>query len=372
MKTTFFIPYLTDGGVTRSTYNLARCFVAKGHQVEFLCVKLAGDMALSIQNQSEINVTVLNARRALFALPRLKRHFERAKPDVVISAQHYANIISVWARMLSRHKPKLIATERVHIHSDLSQLPVWKMRVLNWLVRRFYKRADHIVVNSKSGARALRDFIDDRAGKVKTIYNCVDFENIRQLAQADLRHPFLNKSAPLIVSVGRLERQKGFDILLQAFAKLRRRLKANLIIVGDGELTGELRALTAKLGLNDCVSLPGFDVNPYRYMKNADLFVCSSRYEGFGNVLPEAQACDTLVASTDCPVGPNEILMDGAAGLLAASADADSLERTIWDALNLPPDRAAAIIGVARDNLSRFGRDEICDSYTRLMTDEER
>nr|WP_241878977.1 glycosyltransferase [Psychrobacter sp. PraFG1]UNK05619.1 glycosyltransferase [Psychrobacter sp. PraFG1] len=138
----------------------------------------------------------------------------------------------------------------------------------------------------------------------------------------------------MVLAVGRLTHQKDFATLIHAFKKVLKNKACNLIILGEGELRCELEKLIKDLNLQDNVQLPGFVNNPYAWMSKADLFVLSSIYEGFGNVLVEAMACGTPVVSTDCPSGPSEILENGRWGSLVPTNDPDSLAEAILKALN--------------------------------------
>jgi glycosyltransferase involved in cell wall biosynthesis len=166
---------------------------------------------------------------------------------------------------------------------------------------------------------------------------------------------------PVILAVGRLTLQKDFPTLIRAFARLRARRSARLVILGEGELRDELEALVAELGLTADVALPGFVDNPFSWMRGSALFVLSSAWEGFGNVLVEAMACGTPVVSTDCPSGPAEILENGKWGRLAAVGDAEALARAIAEALDdpNPPD--------VRARAAFFSVERSVDAYLAIL-----
>ena len=173
----------------------------------------------------------------------------------------------------------------------------------------------------KAGAEKL---IPGLKGRIATVYIPIDIEQIRKLGNADL--PEVVNRPPYLLAVGRLMPQKGFDILLHAYALARRHgLEQQLVIVGEGPQRKILEALIKELKLDDHVLLAGFQENPYVWMKNASLFVSSSRYEGFCRVLAEAQAVGTAVVSTDCPDGPAEVLEGGASGILVQNENPQAL-----------------------------------------------
>ena len=125
--------------------------------------------------------------------------------------------------------------------------------------------------------------------------------------------------------MGTLKEQKDHRTLIRAFARLSRDFNAKLTILGEGPLRAGLESLIAELGLQSRVSMPGFVVDPYPWLRSADLFVLSSQYEGFGNVIVEALECGVPVVSTDCPSGPAEILENGRYGRLVPVDDVVAL-----------------------------------------------
>jgi glycosyltransferase involved in cell wall biosynthesis len=171
--------------------------------------------------------------------------------------------------------------------------------------------------------------------KVQQIYNPLPLAWIRQHAQVPVQHPwFAAGQPPVILGVGRLERAKDFATLIRAFAKVRAEQEARLMILGEGSMRLQLEMLVRQLGLSECVALPGFDPNPFRYMARAKVFAMSSIYEGFPNVLVQALACGCPVVSTDCPSGPSEILNSGAYGYLVPVGDVDALAASILKTLH--------------------------------------
>ena len=147
--------------------------------------------------------------------------------------------------------------------------------------------------------------------------------------------------------MGRLVPQKDFPSLLRAFGRLAERSDARLMILGEGEERPALEAWIEEHGLSDRVALPGFLANPLPAVRKASVFVMSSRFEGFGNVLVEALAVGTPVVSTDCPHGPAEILDGGAYGRLVPVGDDDALADAILASIADPDDA---------DRLIRRGR----------------
>ena len=171
--------------------------------------------------------------------------------------------------------------------------------------------------------------------KIHTIHNSVVTADLERLASQDTGIAwFSSNDVPVILAVGRLAPQKDFLTLLQAFALLRARVRARLVILGEGVGRQRLEKRVAELGLSGHVLMPGFHPNPYACMARARVFVLSSAYEGFPNVLVEALACGANIVATDCRSGPAEILDNGRFGRLVPVGDASSMAHALEDALN--------------------------------------
>ena len=144
---------------------------------------------------------------------------------------------------------------------------------------------------------------------------------------------------PFRCVAGRLTPQKDFATLIEAFHRVSAERSCRLVILGEGPRRPQLEDQVRALGIEDCVSRPGWTENPHAFMSKAALFVLSSRYEGFPGVLVEALACGCPAAATDCPAGPSEILED--LGLLAPVGDLEVLWWIMLRVLDRPVDKAA-------------------------------
>jgi glycosyltransferase involved in cell wall biosynthesis len=160
--------------------------------------------------------------------------------------------------------------------------------------------------------------------------------------------------------VGRLVASKDFPVLIRAFAEVKTEVPSLLLVLGEGEQRPVLEQLIAELKLGNDVVLPGYTPNPYAHMARAKLFVLSSAYEAFGNVLVESLAAGTPVVATDC-TGPREILQDGSFGELVAVGDAEALARAMVKVLRsggpIPPS----------DYLKQFQLESVVDAYVCAM-----
>jgi glycosyltransferase involved in cell wall biosynthesis len=195
------------------------------------------------------------------------------------------------------------------------------------------------VAVSAGAARSIGRLTGLGEDRIRIIHNPHHGVAAKPVEDPDFAHAWLAHPGSKLVAAGSFLPPKDFPTLLRAFAVLLKTRDARLLILGEGPLRGELEALAQALGIADKVFLPGFTLSPQDWIAQADLFVLSSRWEGFGNVIVEALAQGTPVVSTDCPSGPSEILCGGGLGILAPMGDPDALAAAIEAGLSKTWDR---------------------------------
>jgi glycosyltransferase involved in cell wall biosynthesis len=330
-----FMPSFRGGGAERVMVTLAHGFAAQGVRVDILVAQLEGPNVPPAVDG--IRIVDLAAPRVLRAMPRLARYLRRESPHAVLSALSHSNVVAVWARALARTPTRIVVSEHIAVSQSTANATRLRERMLPAFMRRAYPRADGIVAVSEGVADDLAAYIGVDRSRITPIYNPIVTERLTALAQEPLNLPgFGSSDPPVVLGAGRLTAQKDFESLVRAFAEVRRRRPARLVILGEGEERRKLQALARELGVEADIHLPGYVDNPYPYMKRAGVFVLCSRWEGFGNVLVEAMACGTPVVSTDCPDGPREILEGGRHGRLVPVADPPALARAIEAQLDAP------------------------------------
>lgn len=323
-----FLPSLHGGGAERIMLLLAGGFAERGLRVDLILANAEGPYLSRVPNT--VRVVNLEASRVIKSLPGLVRYLRREQPHALLSALDHANLIALLAKRLTVSKASCV----VSVHSTLSieqrHARAWRARLIPWLISRWYPRANKVVAVSQGGAKDLIHMTGLAPERVKVIHNPVVIPDLLVQAQAPIPHVWLGaEQPPVILGVGRLTGAKDFPTLIRAFAQVRERRLARLIILGEGEERPKLEALLGALNLQNEVALPGFVQNPYAYMSRAAVFVLSSAWEGLPGVLIEALAVGTQVVATDCPSGPNEILCGGTYGPLVQAGDDASMAEAI-------------------------------------------
>ncbi|MBL8250537.1 MAG: glycosyltransferase [Candidatus Competibacter sp.] len=335
----FYLPNLAAGGAERTFLRLAAGFKDQGCAVSFVVDRLEGGLVEAVR-ASGLELECLSAARTLAALPKLRGWLRQRRPDVLLSAITHNNLIAAWAGKLAGAPTRVVVSEHTVLSAQAASQAGWQYRVLAPLCRWAYPRAAAIVVVSPGAADDLARYTGLSRARMDVIPNPVVTPDYPQRIAAPSPHPWLDDGGPpVFVAAGRLVPLKDFPTLLQAFDRVRRRVPARLLVIGEGPERDALLALRARLGLDEAVEFPGFFADPLPLFARAAALVVSSQFEGFGLTLVEALACGTPVVSTDCPTGPSEILERGAYGRLVPVGDADALARAMLDTLNESPDR---------------------------------
>ena len=329
-RVALYLPSLSGGGAERVMVLLANGLTERGLAVDLVLARAEGPYLKEVS--PTVRVIDLGATRVTYSLTPLIRYLRKEKPAALLSALNHANVVACLAHRLAGVPTRLIVTE----HSTLSHARPGnhRGRVVPWLMRRLYPRANAVVAVSKGVADDLVSTLALDAAKVHVIYNPVVTDDLFTKARAPIDHPWFEKDAPpVVLGIGRLTEAKDYPTLIHAFAHVRTQRPARLMVLGEGELRPQLEALVRECGLEQDVELPGFVTNPFAYLTRASVFVLPSKWEGLPTVLIEALACGTPVVSTDCPSGPSEILEGGRWGRLVPVGDIGALTEAINRAL---------------------------------------
>jgi glycosyltransferase involved in cell wall biosynthesis len=352
-----------DGGVERCIVNLASGFVARG-------------MAVDVLNQASTGAYfgTLDKRVRVVGLPRgggnqreksVIAYLDEVRPNILLAAKDADCELARGAASGAAHPVRLYLTVSVNVSAQLDGRgagPVKRWRRYRD-VKRIYAGASNLICVSAGVADDMAKILRRDRSLFHVLPNPVVTPEHGKLAREPVDHPWFGPGKPpVVLGVGRLGRIKNFPLLVKAFARVLPSHDCRLVILGEGKHRARLLALARKLGVDHAMDLPGFVHNPIAYMARADLFVLSSRWEGFGNVLVEALACGTPAVSTDCPSGPSEILQNGRYGPLVPVDDEVALAEAMLECLAHPMD-AEFLRGAA----APYTLERSCDAYLRAF-----
>lgn len=341
-----FLPGLYDGGAQRVMLNLAGGLTSQGFDVDIVLAQAEGPYLSEVPSSVrivELNKRHYSAQRTLSGIPALVRYLRNEQLIAMLSGLNYVNVVAVWAKKLSGIPLRLIISEHNTFSSERTHFSRYYRWMLETFMKSAYPRADGIIAVSEGVAEDLAQVFKIPREKINVIYNPIITPVIQAKKDEPLDDPwFGSNQPPVILAIGRLTRQKGFDILIRAFAQVRKQRPAHLLILGEGEERKSLMDLSRELGVDQDIRMPGFVINPYPYMAKASMFVLSSRWEGLPTVLVEALYCGSPLIATDCPSGPREILKNGLYGKLVPVDNVEALEEAILfvldgEKLSIPP-----------------------------------
>lgn len=386
MRITFVISSLGGGGAERVVSNMAKYWAEKGWEITILTLfqglqPLCYDLSPEVIHRDLLSTTLssnprpdarsLAALRDLFKVlsPCERRVFLRdmvlivalrqailkTRPQIVISFIDVTNIYVLLA--LQQSNLSVIVSERCDPRQVSTGDEGWDR-----LRHRLYPGATRLVVLDEE---SLSYFSAEIRQRGRAIPNAV--LPPRNRTAGEQRRP--QKVGKTLLAMGRLDREKGLDLLLQAFSGVARKHPSwSLEIWGQGPLEFALQTLADELGLRERVRFPGFTRHPYEVMQRADLFVLSSRYEGFPNVLLEAMACGLPAVSFNCPTGPNQIIRDGLDGVLVPPCDVGALMRSL-DHLMSDDSERRRLADRAPEVIERFSVERVMGLWESLISD---
>ena len=363
MKILYVITGLGQGGAERVVCDLADKMYKKGHEVKI--AYLTGE-TLTLPNSKEIELIKVNLNNLGSLLPayiRLAKLVKQYKPDVVHSHMIHANLLTRLVRLMTAIK-KLIST--AHSSNEGSWIRMFLYRVTHHL-------ADITTNVSKDATLSFEDRGAVPKNGMRAVYNGIDLNNFYRHTNAriDLNKDLgISNEVKILLAVGRFNKEKDYPNLLQAIQILKKQnsFSFKLLVAGDGELRSLLEQKINELSIDDEVVLLGRRSDIPELMSAADLFVLSSKYEGFSLVVAEAMACKCLVVATDCG-GVAEVL--NAPDFLVLPCDSLALANKIKYTLSMNKDIKSDII---HKNIERvhneFSLDSIVDKWIDIYNEK--
>ena len=341
------------------TLTLAGELLQLGHEVDLVVLQKTGELIEELPEKVRlIDLKTPRIRNLPFSFSRYLKH---EKPAGVIANMWPLTCSCVVGLWLSRQKTRLVVVEQNNLtlaYQHFSSFQTLKMRLS---ISSTYRFANARVTVSKGVGNELARLGWLNPEKIDVIFNaipCRIIDRVCPLTEALWGH----FEGQRILNVGRLKAQKNQALLIRAFAKQFRHKNAKLMILGDGPLRSDLERLARDEGVEKQILMPGFVKNPLPVYASADLFVLSSNYEGFGNVIVEAMSCGVPILSTNCQFGPNEILADGKFGKLVPVNNIEELASGMAEMLGQPIDAQKL-----KDRSQDFAPEVAAREYLRIL-----
>lgn len=366
MKICFIIPSLSGGGAERVAVTVLSALDGSRHE-RLLYLFSGADGVYFERIAPGIRVVIAERRSWAGRLWELASFLRASRPDIVMPFLSY--FITAVAVRLAGVPSRVVfnqgtpTTEFLN-DPDFAWRKPGRRRAFAALTRFFYRRADAVVVTSEGLADDLVANYQVPRAKIRVLHNPVDLDAITAAAATPAEDGDLPRDHPVVAAAGRLAGVKNYPLLIDALAALSSGTPVHAWILGDGAERRRLEKHVEERGLGSRVRFLGFQPNPWQFIARADVFVLTSTYEGFGNVLIEAMACGTPVVATRSP-GTVEIIDDGTNGLLV-----DHEPRAVAGAIaKLIADRPLRdrLVSHARDSVRQYALPVVAARYDRLF-----
>lgn len=353
-----FLYSYQGGGAEKMMVKIANELHRRKYKTELILVEASGTFESLVE--PGIQTTEIGGSNIFQIQYNIWKYLHKQDTDVLLSTMEIPNIVSIIAAKSLNSISVVLRCANVNSMKERQG----KYRLLPTIKRLTYPYADSIITISDGVACDLAQVMNvNKSNMMTTIYNPAYDSNIQTKAREPVPIEWLtDDEKDVAIGVGSMKQQKDFATLIRAVQRVEQEREFYLVILGKGELQTELESLTEELGLGNRVSFPGFVDNPYAYMAKSDVFVLSSAWEGFGNVIVEAMACGTPVVSTDCPGAPSEILNNGEYGPLVPVGDDEAMAKAINTVLD-DPIGSSTLQSRAKD----FAIEPIVDQYEEVL-----
>jgi len=363
----FVVPYLKVGGQERQLYYIATQIARHGFKVTVVACERSGQF-IPIYERSRLSVDYLDVPfskpRALHLITSLCNTIRRVRPDIVVSRSWNTNILVALSGLITQRKTVLFVTGSIGSTTTYNSL---QRRLRRWIM----SMSQRIVCVSEGSLICFQDIFAISSNKLCVVHNGVDIDYISTLAREYSfdDSPVERTDGINILFVGRLERRKGLDILLEAISIIRltepelsEQIAVRIIGGGNRDI---YETLCDDLQITSSVEFLGELPNPYGYMAHSDMFVLPSRTEGFPNVLLEAMALGMPAIASDCKSGPNEVIDHSINGWLVEPENPDILADAMIHLIKHPELRNCLGMNARKTISDRFSTES---SVAQLMT----
>jgi len=355
----FVLHELSIGGSQRVLVNLANAFVEEGYIVHFCLFKKRGELLQNLHK--EVIIHDLNSTRVLTGVFSYFSLIYQLKPNVVFTGITHVNIItSLLIPFFRLFYVNSIFVSRESNNPSIRAKYLKKSKRLDFVYTKTISNFDLIIAQSKFMRTDLINAYDLNGNNVIVVNNPLDYKSVQIKAIERIEEKFIHSNKINIVSVGGLRYQKGFDLLLNVVKASKD--DYHFHIVGEGAEREKISQLILEAKIQDKVTIHGSRKNPYKYIYQADLVVLSSRYEGFPNVILEANACGKFVIAFKSPGVDDEIITEGLNGSLVDFKDYSSFLKKIDFYSSSGTDKEAIFSSV-----KKYDSKKIAERYINLF-----
>ncbi len=354
----FIIGSLAGGGAERSILTLTHQLIRSDVNVDIIVLKNKVEYEV---NEIQCNIHFLSETSYLSKNPIINFYLFRKRIKKKIREFESSGTFDMFVStlFLADRLVRTLNLRNVYFY-------IQNMQSANYLNQPWFKKViykytydnENLLVVSEGLKSDLLENIPIHPKQLETIFNSFDVEDIKRQCEDKI-----SIKDPFVLHIGKFMDQKRHDILLKAYSQSG--IKHKLVLMGSGfdegsKVVKDVHFLIDKLNLTEKVIIVGFDSNPYKYLSKAKLFILSSDYEGFGNVLVESLICGTITVSTDCVSGPAEILVDELSDFLSPVGDVDGLAYNINKALS-------SNIKISESHYKRFSSEYIVQKFLNKL-----
>ena len=358
------LPSFDTGGAQQFVLNL--CSFLKNEEIDVTVIALRKSKNHIYTDRFktiDVNIIDFQKKRASYSFVLLRQYIKEYRPNVVLSTVHNVDLLLAIIKLTLNKFQLIIRKASFPYKKGFKEKVLHYDRIQNLI-------SDRIVVLTKEMKDHYINELKVNEEKLVVINNMANKEIIFEASKEKNELEFkFERDKFYIIAVGRLVYEKGYDILLKSYSLIKKKYSnIELILIGEGNEQKHLEDIICKDNIMG-VHFMGFQKNPYSYISRSNVFVLSSRHEGFPNVILEAFACKIPVVATKCTSGPREIITDQHNGLLANVDDiediANQIEKIYTNEINVNQ-----IIDTAYKGLENYSLNKIGAVYMRIISEE--
>jgi len=363
-KIVFVINTLRSGGAERFVQTLSNYLLQSDIEISIIVFDA------TIQHyEIDSRVNIIDCKRRgtwdiLRILINIRKNIKEISPDVVLSVMDMASFLTIIALLFVKKKALFV---RECTYQSKAKKGIFRL-IYKLGTKVLYPFTSGIICVADNVKKDLNESFGIPKNMLYTIHNSIDKKKCEFISAKIVKHCFISeKIVPVVVACGSLSLTKDYPTLLRALKIVNQKQKCNCIVLGEGPERANLEQMASKLEIEGQVDFIGVKKNPFAFLSKTDIFVHSSHYEGFPNVVLEAMACGTPVICTDCPGGVREVISHRKTGMLTPPKDYNKLAETILELINDPELRETLSKNATVNIVKNFSVKTIMKKYKNLL-----